>query len=139
MPRASRLLVRTALAWLVIWVTLGVLRILPLPAPVSDWLSAAGPATLHALTVGWLTQLAMGVAHWMFPRPPAPRPTAERRLLAAHALLNGGLVLRFVAEPPVLVGRSGPWSLALAASGLLLLGAVSLFVLEAWPRARERS
>lgn len=139
MPRASRWLVRTALAWLLAGLVLLVLRSLPASGPAAAWLGAAGPAALHALTVGWLTQLAFGVAHWMFPRHPAgPQPRAEGQMMASWACLNGGLVARLVAEPGVLLGAGGSWQVVLVAAGVLQLAAAVLFVVNAWPRVRTR-
>jgi hypothetical protein len=53
--------------------------------------------------------------------------------------LNGGLLLRVVAEPAVRVGRDGGWTQAgLAASALLQVAAVALFVAQLWPRVGPR-
>jgi hypothetical protein len=78
-----------------------------------------------------------GVAYWMFPRYSAERPRGHERLgWAAFLLLNGGLVLRVAAEPYHALGRGGGG--VLVASALLQLLAGWAFVLNTWPRVRER-
>jgi hypothetical protein len=93
----------------------------------------------HLLTVGFLVNMVMGVAYWLFPRP-SGRP--EQRLAsAAYGCLNGGLVLRFATEP-FLLAPGGPWFQAGAALAGLLQGlAALLFLAGVWGRVmspRER-
>jgi len=86
-----------------------------------------------------LTQLIFGVALWMFPPWSRARPRGpDGASWACYALLNGGLLLRLVAEPlnsyhatPVL-----GWTLVLAAVAQVL--AVWIFVALAWPRVRAK-
>jgi heme/copper-type cytochrome/quinol oxidase subunit 1 len=91
---------------------------------------------LHLLVVGWLTQLIFGVAYWMFPRYSAERPRGSERLgWATFALLNLGLLLRGISEPwPSFRGRD----LLLISSALFQLFAAWAFVINTWPRVRER-
>ena len=92
---------------------------------------------VHLLVVGWLTQLIFGVAYWMFPRYSAERPRGSERLgWATFALLNLGLLLRVIAEPwHALAGRGVA---LLVSSALLQLLAGWTFVVNTWPRIRER-
>ncbi|RMF57124.1 MAG: hypothetical protein D6746_11550, partial [Bacteroidetes bacterium] len=48
------------------------------------------PLHIEWLAVGWMAQLAMGVAFWIFPRRGAPPRQAWMRL--AFVLLNAGLL-----------------------------------------------
>ena len=117
--------------------TVGVL--LRLPTALAAWpaLAVFGPTHLHLLVVGWLTQVIFGVAYWMFPRYSAERPRGSDRLgWAAFLMLNAGLLLRVVGEPVHALGR-GAGGL-LVASAVLQLLAGWAFVLNTWPRVRER-
>lgn len=106
------------------------------------WAAASGrsalldPTVLHLLVVGWLTQMVFGVAFWLFPRYAPGRPRGRIGLgWLTFASLNLGLVARLVAEPwPALPGRAP----LLLASGLLQTFAAIGFVLNTWPRVRER-
>jgi hypothetical protein len=92
-------------------------------------------ATIHLLTVGWLLQLIIGVAFWMFPRHPTSPPRGDVRYgWWAFGLLNTGLLLRLLGEPWRL-GFSGPaWPLV--AAGLLQLAGVASALALLWPRIR---
>jgi len=100
-------------------------------------------AALHLLVVGWVSQLIVGVAHWMF--PPLPRDRRHRRghplpPTLAFGLLNAGLLLRLVAEPALRSGAArGPWPWLLASSAAAQWLAVLLLVVHLWPRVRGRS
>jgi heme/copper-type cytochrome/quinol oxidase subunit 1 len=100
-------------------------------------LAVLRPTHLHLLVVGWVTQVIFGVAYWMFPRFSAERPRGHESLgWAAFVLLNAGLLCRVVGEPLSALGhRTGGW---LVASAVLQLVAGWAFVLNTWPRIRER-
>lgn len=133
----TRWLLRAGLLWLLAGLAGAVLVAAREPLGLPAVLAAAGPTAFHLLTVGWLTQLIFGVAHWMFPRASAERPRGREGLMwAALLLLNAGLLLRLVAEPPAGIGHASlP---ALAASGLLQFAAAACFVANTWPRVRAR-
>ncbi|HET7025947.1 MAG TPA: hypothetical protein VFI39_12150 [Gemmatimonadales bacterium] len=135
MPRLSRWLVRTALAWLLAALALGVALAFPtLPA---RWpaLAAAWPVYLHLFVVGWITQLIAGVAYWMFPRVDRTTPPDDPRGWWVYATLNLGLALRAGAEPWAGTHWAG---VALPLSAALQLCAAVIFVITLWPRARGR-
>jgi hypothetical protein len=95
------------------------------------------PTYLHLLVLGWLTQLIFGVALWLFPRHSPGRPRGNERLgWASFFLLNIGLVLRAIAEPSHALGHRVGALLIVAAVAQLLAGWA--FVLNTWPRVRER-
>jgi hypothetical protein len=136
MPTLTRWLVKAALAWLVAALMLGVAMQLPAAAQ-APLLRVAWPTYLHMLTVGWLTQLIVGVALWLFPRHSAARPRGSERLgWVTFVLLNLGLVLRAMGEPGRALGYDT--YVLLAASAVAQLAAVGTFVLNVWPRVRER-
>jgi hypothetical protein len=136
MPTLTRWLVKAALAWLVAALALGVTMQLPAAAE-APLLRVAWPTYLHMLTVGWLTQLIVGVALWLFPRYSAARPRGSERLgWVTFIGLNLGLLLRVLGEPGWALGYDT--HLLLSVSALTQLAAVGAFVLNVWPRVRER-
>jgi len=132
MPAHSRAFVRTGLAWLALGMGLGVaLALRPLPG---GWF-----VYLHLLTVGWTTNLIFGVALWLFPRQGPPHPYGHPLLAwGIYGALNGGLLLRGVAEPLHLAGHGGPWGVLLALGGGLMVLAGVAFARALWPRVRGR-
>jgi|SRR5215208_722737 len=136
MPTLTRWLIKAAFAWLVAALVLGVAMQLP-GAAQSPLLRAAWPTYLHLLTVGWLTQLIIGVALWLFPKHSAARPRGSERLgWVTVVLLNLGLLLRTLGEPGGAIGYNT--HLALSMSAMAQLVAVAAFVVNVWPRVRER-
>ena len=139
MPTLTRWFVRTALVYFTVALAVGAgMHLPPVVAAVPD-LAGAWPAYLHLLMVGWVTQLIIGVAYWLFPRPDRSRPPPNDRAgWAAYILLNTGLLIRAVAEPRAIVepGSALRWALPLA--GILQLAAACAFVAVIWPRVRER-
>ena len=122
--------------WLVAALVLGLAMQLPLAARV-PLLRTAWPTYLHLLVVGWLTQLIFGVAFWLFPRYSADRPRGSDRLgWVSFVGLNLGLILRVFGEPRRALGADAGTLLLLSAVAQLL--AVLAFVLNTWPRVRER-
>jgi hypothetical protein len=129
MPTVTRWALKTALAWAASAMVVGVLLAWP-GAP-----SLPYPTYLHLLTVGWLSNLIFGVAHWMFPRASAERPRGDvRTAWAGWGLLNAGLLFRIIGE-----GAAGPTpSFVLVVSALLQLLAVWSWVIHLWPRVKAR-
>ena len=129
-PQLSRWLVRTALAYLLVSLVVGVAQP-SLATGLIVW-----PTYVHLLVLGWLTQLIFGVAYWMFPRYRGMTSAWRERIgWLAYFSLNLGLVLRAVAESgPGSEARSG-WFLV---SAILQLAAGWAFVAMAWPRVMGR-
>lgn len=143
MPPLVRLYVRTAILYFVAGFILLALIALDRWLDLGRWLKVAGVPQLHLLVVGWMTQLALGIAYWMFPRlrrlrpDEDPRPRGSESLAwAVYLCLNAGLLLRLAAEPFFLLG--GPRWLAalLALSGVLQAAAALLFARLIWARVR---
>lgn len=117
--------------WLVVGLALGLVVALGRSGSVDSRVLVLRPVAVHALTVGWLTQLVFGVATWLFPRRSADRGRETSRVLAGGlVLLNLGLVLRAAAEPalalgllPTLAGRGLGISAAAQAIGVLAFAA----------------
>lgn len=109
--------------------------LLRLPAEAA----ALMPVFLHLFIVGWLTQLIFGVMHWMFPKDTREKPRGDENLVWwVYALLNGGLLLRAVAEPLNIAAASGVWDVALVISAALQWLAGLGFVANSWRRVKGR-
>ena len=140
MPPLTRWLVRTALVCFVAGLLLGVAMQVGAAREAFPLLAAAWPGYVHLLTVGWVTQLIMGVAFWLFPRTDRSRPAPPAWLgWTGYALLNGGLLMRLAAEPAATLDPATPLCSLLPLSALLQLAAACCFALLLWPRVRERA
>lgn len=132
MPRLSVLAVRMSLSCLLIGATLGALLLAHKGVPIDASLWVLRGPHIELVLVGWLVQLALGVAFWILPRPrlAEERARRERTAWAAFAVLNAGLVTAVVASA---VGAPAPM---LGAGRALELLGVALFGVHAWSRVR---
>jgi hypothetical protein len=140
MPPIARAYVKASFAYLIVAFLLGALMMLDRWLNVSRWLKVVYVSQLHLLMVGWITQLAIGVAYWMFPRflkEQDPQPRGSDRLAwSVFICLNAGLLLRLIVEPFYLMGPR-PWLAALVAlSGVLQALAALGFGWLIWGRIR---
>ncbi len=135
MPRLSQLMVRTALVWLIIGFGMGGLALWNKGLPFSSWVWTLRLAHVHALLIGWMVQLAFGVAFWIFPRLDASNNRGDESLVwLCYFVLNLGVALATLHDPLVgLVGPGGVWLLPVLAAGMYLL-AMASFAAHAWPR-----
>jgi hypothetical protein len=135
MPTLSRWFIKSGFVSLALALVLEAIQLRPasvLPA-VPD--AAVHLAAIHLLTVGWLLQLIIGVAYWMFPRHPTKPPRGDVRYgWWAFGLLNLGLALRVIGEPWRL-GWDGP-ALPLVLAALCQLAGIGSALLLLWPRIR---
>lgn len=139
MPLITRLFIKSAFLYLLAALLVGLLRVatpfFPLPAVIQ----ALNPVYFHLFMVGWVTELIMGVAYWMFPRFTREAPRGSAQLAwATYVLLNLGLILRVIAEPLVTLQPSRFWGTLLAISALAQWLAGLAFVINTWPRVKER-
>lgn len=133
MPALSVWMVRLSLIHLVAGSGLGALLLashqMPRLTRIGGGLWGYRNVHLETLLVGWMVQLALGVAFWILPRVRGERPRAG--LAAAGAvLLNAGVVVAAVGG----VREAEAW--ALAGRGAEAAAAV-LFGIHAWPRVRR--
>jgi hypothetical protein len=138
-PPLTRWFVRTALAYFVAALLVGVSLMLRLVMGLPPVIAALQPVYFHFLMLGWVTQLIFGVVFWMFPKYSTDRPRGSERLgWTTYWLLNAGLLLRAIGEPLVAVqpGHGTGW--LLAASAVLQLLAGWAFVANSWARVKER-
>ena len=136
MPTLTRWFIKSAMLYLVAALALSVAMQSPLAGSMPV-LRRIWPTYLHLLVVGWLTQLIFGVAFWMFPKYSAARPRGSDQWgWATLVLLNIGLVFRAIGEPwQGSVAGADP---LLVASAVAQLFAGLAFVVNTWPRVKER-
>lgn len=127
MSRISIWFVRAALVHFGLGATAGAWRLAASGGVLPSIPVALRSLHVEGMLLGWVCQLAFGVALWILPF--SDRVSADRRLWAAWGLLNGGIVAVIGAQweaLPILqvVGRS-----AEVGAGLLVLWVL-------WPRVR---
>ena len=94
-------------------------------------------AHTHALFVGFVMMMILGVALWLFPRPEKGDPRYSPRAIAgAYWLLTTGTALRISGE----LMRSGSAALwlraAVVAAGFAQIAGILLFFATMWTRIR---
>jgi hypothetical protein len=140
MPPLVRLYVRTAFVYFVAGFLLLALMALDGWLNLGRWFTAVSVSQLHLLVVGWITQLSIGVAYWMFPRflkEDSPRPRGSDALAwTVYVCLNAGLVLRLAAEPFYRMTGQKWLAAVVALSGVLQAAAAVGFGLLIWARIR---
>ncbi len=128
MPRLTVWFVRASLIYLLAGFTFGALMLAQDGISYYPAIMIVLPIHMEFLLVGWLIQLAMGVAFWIFPRYISGPPRGDVRLVwAAFILLNAGILLAafqiwFV--PALLVGQ------------IAEVMAILLFITGLWRRVK---
>jgi hypothetical protein len=116
MPRVAAWFIRASLCHLVGGFVLGALLLASkgIALPPSVWVLRS--VHIEMLLVGWVIQLVLGVAIWIFPRFVLHRRPRQSAITAwlAFALLNLGVVLVCAGEATAAAGRIS--ELAAAAS-----------------------
>lgn len=128
MPRLSAWFVRASLIYLAVGFFFGALILvqkgIPFYAPVWNLF----PLHMEFLLVGWLIQLAMGIAFWIIPRFSSGSPRGPVGLVwLSFALFNTGIlitILQFWFPVVLLIGR------------ILEIIAGLLFVIGSWRRIK---
>lgn len=140
MPTFVRYYIKTALAFFLLSLLLGVLLIgqpvLGLPA----FLASSFATYLHLFVVGWITQLIFGVSIWMFPSPDhGGRYGNESVVWAIYWTLNIGLLLRFVGEPGKRIAQTAViFNWILVGSALLQWVSGVLYAYHIWGRVKGK-
>ena len=129
-------MIRTALIWLGLGFSAGGLVLLSKGLLALPWLWALRGSHIHMLLVGWVVQLACGVAYWILPRLDAQGSRGDERVVwGCYVALNAGAGLGAMAGPLALVPAAARFVAAmLVAAGALDLVAALLFLRNAWPR-----
>lgn len=127
MPRLTVWTLRGALASLLVGFSLGMLMLANKGVPFWPGAWALLPAHIELLLVGWLAQLALGMAYWILPRFSGGSRGNTTLAAAAVALLNLGVWL---------VAFQGLLGALLLAGRICEALAGLLFALHAWGRIR---
>lgn len=132
MPRVSLWFVRASLVYLALGFTLGAVLLANKGVAVAPVLWRLLPLHIEASLVGWVLQLVMGVAYWIFPRfgmTAAQRGREDLAWLAFWLLNSGvwGVGLAGFTELPGAVAALG----RVAEAGAAVVMAVNL-----WARTR---
>ena len=124
MPRVSAWFVRAALCHLVVGFSIGAVLLASKGIPLAFDAWPLRPAHIEMLLVGWMIQLVMGVAVWIFPRFVLHRAPRRSALTAwiAFALLNTGVLLACLG------------GVLLAAGRMIEIGAAASFAVHLWGR-----
>lgn len=139
MPRLARYHIKAGLLYLALALIVGVVLVAQPLLAWSSTLALLRPVFLHLLIVGWITQLIIGVAYWMFPKHTKTQPRGNPRLgWWVFVLLNLGLMLRAVSEPLAVLYPGTVIGLGLVAAAVAQVLAGWLFVVTIWPRVKER-
>jgi len=130
-PRLSFWLVRSALVYFGIGITLGAVLLAGRELADGPWVAQLRPLHAELLLYGWTLQLIMGVAYWILPRFRTGNERGHPLLpWAACGLLNLGVPLAALGTAPgappalILLGR------------LLETLAVAAFIAHALPRIK---
>ncbi len=139
MPLLARLHIRLGLLYFAIALVIGVLMAAQPVFDLSPSLLLLRPVFLHLLIVGWITQLIIGVAYWMFPKQSKAVPRGNHLVgWLVFGCLNAGLILRAIGEPLFALNQAGGWGVLLALSATLQLIGGWLFIANTWSRVKER-
>ncbi len=139
MPLLTRVWIKSGLVYFILALLLGLFLALDSAGVVRLSIQGLFPSYIHFITIGWITQLIMGVVFWMFPKYTQANPRrSDRAGWVAFGALNLGLALRLVGEPlyATLHARWAGWLMAVAAL-LLLIGGIA-FVVNTWSRVKEK-
>jgi hypothetical protein len=140
MPTITRLFLKFGLVYFVASMGCGV----AMAWAEGAWGALLLPTYLHLFVVGWITQIIIGVALWLFPKQSKELPRGHEWLSwTALVTLNVGLLVRAVAEPAqfMLDAESG----LLPAMGWLLVASAALqwvggvaFLANIWGRIKGK-
>ncbi len=139
MPTVTRTFIKTALVYAFSGTLLSALWLINLARPLHPLLAAVQPTAIHLIVIGWLTQLIVGVALWMFPVWSKEQPRGPEWLSwACYGTLNTGLLLRALAEPISALWATPLLRWLLIGSAGLQVAALWLFAALVWPRVRAK-
>lgn len=150
MPATSRVFVKASVIYLCLGALLGALMFVNRWLTIDPRLWALRDSHITMLVVGWLTQLIVGVAWWLFPPrkiglvPGRPRPVrrgqaqrgSEPLFWATFVFLNAGVLLTSAGEPLAAWTGAQVFHSVADASDLLFLAAAVTFVANMWQRVR---
>lgn len=144
MPIESRWFVKAGLVYFVLTFVIGGLLLLfealGWPVPFVIVVEHA-----HLGDVGWLTNIVIGIALWMLPLNRERFPATQGRypayaVPACFLLINGGLLVRLLAEPWFQLGdKPASAAVLLGIAAIAQPAGILVFVAIAWQRVRAPS
>jgi hypothetical protein len=151
MPPTTRAFVKASFLYLAIGAVLGSILLIHRWVPLGPGVAALKVSHVDMVLVGWLTQLILGVAWWLFPplktglRPDEPKPIlrgqaqrgSEPLFWATFFFLNAGVLFRALGEPLFVWTQVAVFRALAGVSGFFVLAAAVSFVLNTWQRVRE--
>jgi hypothetical protein len=149
-PTTSRVTIRASVIYLAVGSILGALLFVHRWLPLGPAIPVLKITHVHFLIVGWLTQLILGVAWWLFPPLKIGRErgtgTPRRRgqeqrgseplFWLTAGLLNLGALLRGLSPALYTWTHAEIFQVLTGLAGLLLLAAAIAFVINLWQRVR---
>ena len=130
MPRLSVYFVRASLLYLLISFSIGGLMLANKGMMISPMIWSLLPLHMEFAFIGWMIQLALGVAFWILPRFRRGAPRGDERWSwLALVLVNAGILLVLL---DMLFDGQG---FALAGRGAEFLGLIS-FAIGNWRRVK---
>jgi len=130
MPRLSAWFVRASMIYLLAGFTLGALMLAQDGISYDPAIMTALPVHIEFLLVGWLVQLAMGVAFWIFPRFGLGLPHSRgnvKLMWISFLMLNAG----------ILIAALEIWFASLLLMGRVVeIGAVTVYIVGLWRRVK---
>ena len=139
MPTLTRWFIKSSMIYLVAALLLSLLLSLHGIVSLPAFVNFLNPVFFHLLVVGWVTQMIFGVIYWMFPIITRQNPRGSLWMgWATYVCLNAGLLLRVAGEPLVGIRADAGTSWLLVLSALLQWLAAVLFVINSWPRVKDR-
>lgn len=139
MPTLTRVFIKTGMIYFLMAMVVGVALAAPSLFSMPSTLAALRPVYFHLFMVGWVLQLIIGIAFWMFPKLSKHEPRGSEALgWLVYICLNIGLIFRAFGEILLALrpGSETGWTLALAA--VLQLVAGWGFIVNTWLRVKER-
>lgn len=130
MPRLSACFIRASMFYLLIGFALGALMLAQDGISYYPAIMTVLPIHIEFLLVGWLVQLAMGIAFWIFPRFGLGQSHSRgnvKLIWTSFFMLNAGVLivaLELWISPAVLIGRA------------LEVGAVIVYAVGTWRRVK---
>lgn len=137
MPDISRRFIKTSLICFALALVAGIVQWGSFFGIEVVWLAGLRPAYIHLFIYGWITEMIIGVALWLFPIESRDRPRGNPWLNeAAWWGITVGLALRVVAEPAQ--SAVGGWAVVLVVAAVLQWIGGMAFVVNAWRRVKSR-
>ena len=130
MPRLSVFFVRASLIHLLLGFTFGGLLLADKGVMISPWIWVLLPVQIELTFIGWMAQLAVGIAFWILPRFSSAAPRGDERWSwGTFFLLQAGI--------GCVVLQSLFWGQWLSFTGRILEAfALAAFVIGNWQRVK---